>query len=270
MFTTSSSRPCIILAAAATYFTTSTPQAAVAQAAPAKATSQAAIPEGTLVHLSLLKDLKSGGSKGGEDVPFEVAQDVYGPGHVLLIAANTPAFGKILESSRRGMFGKSGKLKFTIDYILAPDKTHILLRSDPQLVRGKDNRTAAIATAILLAPIAILINGHDVSVKKGELFTMYVNAPALAQSPNAAPALAPQTAPAPRTLPAIVPASAVAAPAQSVFVFANGAQAVGTLLSFDGSSYTVSTTKGMRQFKKAAIVSIRPLAPATVTAANGR
>lgn len=268
MFTPSSSRPCIILAAAAgTYLTAIIPQAAVAQAAPAKAASQAAIPEGTMVHLSLLKDLKSGGSKGGEDVPFEVSQDVYGPGHVLLIAANTPAFGKILESSRRGMFGKSGKLKFTVDYILAPDKTHIPLRSDPQLVRGRDNRTAAVATAILLAPIAIFINGHDVSVKKGELFTMYVNAPNQAQSPNAAPAPAPQAAPAPHTLPAVVPASTVAAPSQSVFVFANGAQAVGTLLSFDGSSYTVSTTKGMRQFKKAAIKSIHTIAPTPIAVA---
>ena len=239
--------------------------AAHAQAAPAPvpAPSQAAIPEGTLVHFALLKELKSGGSKGGEDVPFEVSQDVYGPGHVLLIAASTPAFGKIQESSRRGFFGKSGKLKFIIDYILAPDKTHILLRSDPQLVRGRDNRTTAIATAILLSPIAILINGHDVSVKKGELFTMYVSAPTQAQSPNAVPT--PKAAPAPpAALPAAIPVSAAATLAQSVFLFANGARAVGTLLSFDGSSYTVSTAKGMRQFKKAAIVSIRTLAPATV------
>ena len=266
MFSKSFSRPGIILATAvAVYFATGIIPAAHAQAAPAPvpAPSQAAIPEGTLVHLALLKELKSGGNKGGEDVPFEVSQDVYGPGHVLLIAASTPAFGKIQESSRRGFFGKSGKLKFTIDYILAPDKTHILLRSDPQLVRGRDNRTTAIATAILLSPIAILINGHDVSVKKGELFTMYVNAPTLAQS---AAAPAPPATAVPPTLPAVVPISAVPAPTQSVFLFANGARAVGTLLSFDGSSYTISTTKGMRQFKKAAIVSIRTLTPDTVAA----
>ena len=266
MFSKSFSRPGIILATAvAVYFATGIMPAAHAQAAPAPvpAPSQAAIPEGTLVHFALLKELKSGGSKGGEDVPFEVSQDVYGPGHVLLLAVGTLAFGKIQESSRRGFFGKSGKLKFTIDYILAPDKTHILLRSDPQLVRGRDNRTTAIATAILLSPIAILINGHDVSVKKGELFTMYVNAPAQAQSPNAVPT--PKAAPAPpAALPAAIPVSAAATLAQSVFLFANGARAVGTLLSFDGSSYTVSTAKGMRQFKKAAIVSIRTLAPATV------
>ena len=76
------------------------------------------------------------------------------------------------------------------------------------------------------------------------------------------------TAPKPPVVaPAVTPAAlapAPAAPTQSLFTFANGAQAIGTLLSFDGSFYTVSTTKGMRQFKKAAIVSIRPLAPATV------
>lgn len=264
MFSASFSRPCLILAAAvAVYLAANSPQAAVAQTVPAIAPSQIPIPEGTLVHLALLKDLKSGGSKGGEEVPFEVSQDVYGPGHVLLIAANTPAFGKIQESSRRGIFGKAGKLKFTIDYILASNKTHIPLRSDPQLVRGRDNRTTAIATAILFAPIAIFINGQDVSVKKGEQFTMYVNAATLAQSPYTAPAL-----PATPTLPVvsvIVPASATTAPAQSVFVFANGTRAIGTLISFDGSSYTVSTTKGMRKFKTAAIKAVYPMTAMPIT-----
>ena len=265
MFSPSSSRPCLILAAAAAvYFATSIIQPAVAQTA--TASSQVSIPEGTLVHLTLLKELKSGGSKGGEDVPFEVSQDVYGPGHVLLIAANALAFGKIQESSRRGIFGKGGKLKFTIDYVLAPDKTHIPLRSDPQIVRGRDNRTTAIATAILFAPIAMFINGHDVSVKKGEQFTMYVNALTLAPSPYAAPAPALQAAP----LPVVVPASAVAAPVQSVFVFANGAQAIGTLISFDGFSYTVSTAKGMRKFKTAAIKAVYPMAATVVTTTAGK
>ena len=263
MFSTSSHRTHVLLAAAASvYFATGTTQIAHAQTAPtvAPTSNQVSIPEGTPVHLALLKELKSGGNKGGEDVPFEVSQDVYGPGRVLLIAANTPAYGKIQESSRRGIFGKAGKLKFTIDYILAPDKTHISLRSDPQLVRGRDNRTTAIATAILFAPIAMFINGHDVSVKKGEQFTMYVNALTLAQSPYATPVVP--------SVPVTIPASAVAAPAQSVFVFVNGAQAVGTLISFDGSSYTVSTTKGMRKFKTAAIKAVYPVTatPATATA----
>lgn len=71
----------------------------------------------------------------------------------------------------------------------------------------------------------------------------------------AAPApVAPPVVPVPHSAPATVPA-----PVQSLFTFANGAQTVGNLISFDGSTYTVSTPKGMRQFKAAAIKSITAL-----------
>lgn len=47
---------------------------------------------------------------------------------------------------------------------------------------------------------------------------------------------------------AAVPAAAPPSPAfQSLITFANGAQTVGNLISFDGSTYTVSTPKGTRQ-----------------------
>jgi len=217
------------------------------------------VPEGTQVHVSLLKNLKSGGNKAGEEVPFEVAKDIYGPGHVLLIAADTPAFGKVVESSRRGMFGKSGKLKFSIDYILAADKTQIPLRADAQIVRGRDNRTASIATAILLAPIAIFINGKDVSVNKGQDFVMYVNTDTITQSPLIAPS--PSAAPA-----ADVPAAAPAT--QSLFLLTDGTQVQGTLTSFDGSQYIVATSQGTRTLKASDIKSVYALAPTPAPAAR--
>ena len=73
------------------------------------------------------------------------------------------------------------------------------------------------------------------------------------------PALAPVAihAPSARVLP-----TATATPFQSLITFANGAQTVGTMISFDGSTYTVNTPKGMRQFKVAAIKSIQVLAQA--------
>ena len=229
-------------------------------------TVSSAIPDGTEVHLALMKDLKSGGNKAGEEIPFEVSQDVYSPGRALLISANTPAYGKVLQSSRRGMFGKGGKLKYTIDYILMPDKSRVILRSDPQLVRGGDNRTASIATAILLTPLTLFINGKDVSVNKGQVFTMYIAAPTpVTPSPPLA-----GTVPANKVADPIVPIVAPAAPAQSLFTFANGAQTVGTMISFDGSTYTVSTPKGMRQFKAAAIKSIQALDPSSITTSTAQ
>lgn len=219
---------------------------------------QLGIAEGTQVHLSLLKSIKSGGNKAGEAVPFEVAKDVYGLDHALLIAANTPAFGKIVESSRRGMFGKSGKLKFTIDYILAPDKTHIPLRADAQIIRGRDNRTASIAAAILLAPIAIFINGKDVSADKGQDFVMYVSAATKIQSIT--------------PLMPVTISSAVFDPlpvlvAQSLFVLTDGTQVQGTLTSFDGTQYTVSTPGGLRTLEISAVKSVYALTPAPAAAA---
>lgn len=78
----------------------------------------------------------------------------------------------------------------------------------------------------------------------------------------ALPAPPAQTASMPKVA-ASVPAVAPPSPAfQSLITFANGAQSVGTLVSFDGSTYTVSTPKGTRQFKAAAIKSITALAPA--------
>lgn len=231
------------------------PSAAHADPPPAASVT---VPDGTEVHLALMKDLKSGGSKAGEDVPFEVCQDVYSPRRVLLIPADTPAFGKILQSSRRGMFGKGGKLKYTIDYILMPDKTRVPLRSSPQLLRGSDNRTASIATAILLTPLSLFINGRDVSANKGQQYTMYVAAPAT-------PALPPAAPPPVRAASVAVPMP-VAAPPQSQFTFLNGSQATGNLISFDGSVYTVSTPKGMRRFRAAGIKSIQALGSVAATA----
>lgn len=66
------------------------------------------VPERTEVKVELQEDLKSGANKTGEEVPYKLAEDVYGPGHVLLMTAGTAAFGKITKSSRRGMFGKAG------------------------------------------------------------------------------------------------------------------------------------------------------------------
>lgn len=212
------------------------------------------VPERTEVKLTLREELKSGSSKKDQEVPFTVAQDVYGPGRVLLIAAGTPAYGKVTESRRRGMFGKPGKLNFTCEYVQTADGTKIPLRSESQGVSGKDNQTASIATAILFAPVALFMNGRDVTVKKGQEFTMYVNDNTVIAPPYVAPDTAAATAPAP------APPTPVAAPGKTLFLLKNGKDIIGTLASFDGSVYTVSTDGGTRTIKASEIKSIHALA----------
>lgn len=142
------------------------------------------VPERTEVRVSLRQDLKSGASKEGAEVPFEVDRDVYGPNNKLLIRAGTPAYGKVTESKRRGILGKSGKINFTCDYIRLPDGTRIALRSESLRKAGKDNQGASIAAAILLTPFALLLSGKDVEVKTGTEFTMFVDANTTIDAPG--------------------------------------------------------------------------------------
>lgn len=224
---------------------------AVQQSA-AAANGKIVLPERTEVRMRLGADLKSGANKTGEEVPFTVANDVYGPGHVLTIMQGAAAYGKITQSSRRGMFGKAGKLDFTCDYILAPDGTHILLRSDPLGEKGHSNTGAMVATALLFSVAGVFINGKDVTIHKGQEFTMYISentplTPPLVNSTASTSAVTPATA------------SSAAVPGKSLFTLKTGEQVVGTMIAFDGATYTVSTDSGEKKLATSAVKSVYAL-----------
>ncbi len=208
------------------------------------------LPERTEVKLTLKEDLKSGSNQVGEEVPFEVENDVYGPNHVLLIPAGTAAYGKVTQSSRRGMFGKAGKLNFTCDYILTPDGIHVPLRSDPLTKEGGSNQGAAIATVLLFSVAGVFINGKDVTVKKGTDFAMYVNENTAVTPPFNAPV--PPVAPAPAPV-------AAATPGKSLFTLKDGNQIAGTMTRFDGKTYTISTDNGVKKIAAVKVKSIYAL-----------
>jgi len=202
------------------------------------------LPERTPIQVRLENELKSGSSKAGEEVPFTVVSDVYSPSHTLLITAGASAYGKVTRSSRRGVFGKAGKLDFTCEYVVAPDKTHVPLRAQPMGGSGRNNTSAMVATALLLAPIAILMNGRDVTIHKGQEFTMYVD------KDTALHPFLPLTS-------AVAPASA---PGKSLFLLQNGTQVTGSIVSFDGTTYTVATDQGTQTLKAAEVKSVYALA----------
>ena len=82
--------------------------------------------------------------------------------------------GTVQRCSRRGFFGNPGKLEFSIDEAQAVDGVEVELRAT-EAERGRDNRTAAIATGVLLFVPALLIKGRDVSIEKGQEFTALVD-----------------------------------------------------------------------------------------------
>ncbi len=137
--------------------------------------TQVVIPERTQVKMTLMDTLKSGSAHFNDEVDFQVAEDVYGPGHVLMIAAGTPGYGKVTQSRGHGMFGRGGKLEFTCDYILTPNGTRIALRSPSIGQDGRSNTGAAVGIAMLVSGLGIFIHGNDVQMDKGTQFAMMVD-----------------------------------------------------------------------------------------------
>jgi hypothetical protein len=221
------------------------------QAAAPSPSGKIILPEKTEVKLSLEKDLKSGADKVGEVVRYEVERDVFSPfpAHVLLIPAGAEAFGTVTKSSRRGMLGKSGKLEFTCEYVQAPDGTHIPLRSAPTKEKGRNNTGTSVAVAVLFAPVALLMNGRDITVHKGQEFVSYVDEDTALADPK-------KEVPAPT--PSVVP-SAPQATGQTLFTLNDGSQFVGTIQSFDGTTYVIATNAGRRDVSAASVKSMQAL-----------
>lgn len=210
-----------------------------------------AIPEGTPVQVRLLQDLKSGQARKGEQVRLEVVSDVLGADRVVLIPKGTPVVGAVTRSSGRKMFGKPGKLEFDIEYIRLTDQDRIPLRSTPTSARGRNNAGAAIATAVLLAPIAVLVKGREVTVKTGREFGVFVDRQtevAAASQPSRpvlqSVALHSQTSTAAEQTPSSASQPAASTTPLSEIKLKGGLVVIGTVVDFKDGAYHIVTDGG--------------------------
>ncbi|MHB9026123.1 MAG: CsgG/HfaB family protein [Armatimonadota bacterium] len=176
--------------------------------------------ETTAVNVRVMKTMKSGKCLVGELVPYEVIADVAGPGGQVLIAKGATASGRVTVSKRKGMFGKSGKLEFSIENVTAVDGINVPLRA-VQKATGRSYTNYSVVAGLLLLWPALFVQGEDITVKEGTEFPAFVDGdvmidPAKAKAPAAQPAPAQPAAvpPAPVTPPAQpeVPPAAIAPP----------------------------------------------------------
>jgi len=132
------------------------------------------LPDGTPVHVMMLQTLVSGETKENSLVSFTVTQDVVVANRVL-IARGARATGRVTLSHERGALGKNGSLEFTLDSVLAVDKSRINLRPDPQGGDGMGHGAGVIVGAVFLSVFMLLINGRDITVKEGTELTGYAD-----------------------------------------------------------------------------------------------
>lgn len=135
--------------------------------------------DGTVIKLRLGETLSSADAKTGQQVPFEVTEEVVVQG-VTVISKGAPALATITEAQSKRHMGRGGKLDVNIDSVRLTDGEKAQLRA------VKDNKGgghvgamtgAMVATAIVFfpaAPFFLFMKGKDITIPKGTEVTAFV------------------------------------------------------------------------------------------------
>ena len=155
------------------------PQSSLQQDRPGQSMSFS-LADGTPVRLRTGRELSSAFEKTGENVNFEVVDDVRING-VVVIAHDTLAVGTVINAKRKGRVGKAGKLDISIDFVMAVTGEKIPLRAIRQ--NKGESQVGTMTTGLVLtglfffpaAPLFLFVKGKDIVVPKGTEITAYVN-----------------------------------------------------------------------------------------------
>lgn len=122
------------------------------------------LPNQTPVHLKLGRELSSATAHVGEEVNFEVSQDVVVDGRTI-ISKGAPAVGAVTEAEPKKRMGKAGKLNVSVASVMLANNEKIALRSfgADQPVDQKSGMSIP------------LMHGKDVTLPKDSEITAYVD-----------------------------------------------------------------------------------------------
>jgi len=120
--------------------------------------------DSTPVYMKIAKTISSADSQVGDEVNFEVSQDVIVAGF-LVIPKGAVALGVVNEAEPRKALGRGGKLSVLIKSVRLADNEQASLRSGGE-ARGSST------TAGVVIPV---MHGKDIAFTKGTDFTAYVN-----------------------------------------------------------------------------------------------
>lgn len=140
------------------------PARLAAEVRPAAPRNEIILPRQTPVHLKLSRTLSSATAHVGEEVTFEVTQDVIVSG-VTVIAKGAPAVGAVTEVEPKKRMGKAGKLNVGVTSVVLANNEKISLRSF-----GADQ--SADQKFGMTVP---LLHGKDVTLSKDTEITAYVD-----------------------------------------------------------------------------------------------
>ncbi len=152
----------------------------MAQAANSPASNKIVLDDGTPVKLRLNRTLSSADAKTGDNIDFEVLEEVK-VGDAVVIPKGSIALGTITDAEHKKRMARGGKLDIEIDYVKLADSEKAALRGVKETKGGGHTGAmtgAIVATSLVVwpaAPFFLFMHGKDTTIPKGTEITAYVN-----------------------------------------------------------------------------------------------
>jgi hypothetical protein len=169
---------CPLLAAQQPQPAPETPQVAQ-QAAPSSPPPPHTLLDGTPVKLRLSQTISSADTKVGQEVPFEVVEDI-SVDQVVVLPKGATAIATVTETEHKKSMGRAGKLNIAVSYARLKDQEKVALRATQDNKGGGHVGAmtgAIVATSIVFfpaAPLFLFIHGKDISIPQGTEITAFV------------------------------------------------------------------------------------------------
>jgi PEGA domain len=135
--------------------------------------------DGTAVKLRLTENLTSATAKAGQQVAFEVLEEVDVQG-VPVVAKGAQALATVTTAEPKKTMGRGGKLDVNIDSVRLIDGEKAALSATRSAKGGGHTGAmtgAMVGTALILWPVAplfLFIHGKDITIPKGTEVTAFV------------------------------------------------------------------------------------------------
>ena len=135
--------------------------------------------DGTPVKLRLTQTISSANAKVGQEIPFEVLEDLK-VDEIVVLPKGATAIGTVTEANPKKSMGRGGKLNISITYARLADQEKAALRAVQDNKGGGHVGAmtgAMVATSIVFfpaAPLFLFIHGKDISIPQGTEITAFV------------------------------------------------------------------------------------------------
>jgi len=143
--------------------------------------AQITIPEGTMIRVRLEHDLSSATAQEGQSVQLSVI-DVIKIGETVVIAEDAKVTGRVVLAQEKRRLGRTGKIDFSVERVMAVDQTNIPLRYTSN---KKEGGSKAVSTGIITAGVAVLFfpaaplvllrKGKDAEIPRGMTFNVFTD-----------------------------------------------------------------------------------------------